>query len=51
MDHCRSHGVEQQVWEETVPLNQDAGGEGEPDRGNHRRGGEEFLHRWKSEVS
>ena len=40
----RSHGVEQQVGEETIPLDQNAGGEGEPDRGNDGCCGEEFLH-------
>ena len=44
LDKPKSHGVEQQVGEETVPLDQDPGGQGEPDGGNHWSGGEEFLH-------
>ena len=36
--------MEKQIGEETVPLDQDPGGEGEPDGGNNRRGGEKFLH-------
>ena len=40
----KSHGVEEQVGEETVPLDQDPCGQGEPDGGNHWSGGEEFLH-------
>ena len=37
--------MEQQVREESVPLNQDACSQGEPDRGDHRCSGEEFFHR------
>ena len=45
IDSNHSHGVEEEIGEETVPLDQDAGGQGEPDRGNDGSGGEEFLHR------
>lgn len=39
-----SHGVEQKVREETVPLNEDSSREGEPDGSNDRGGREKFLH-------
>ena len=39
-----SHGVEQKVREETVPLNEDSRREREPDGSNDRGGREKFLH-------
>ena len=44
LDKPKSHGVEEQVGEETVPLDQDPCGQGEPDGSDHWSGGEEFLH-------
>ena len=38
--------MEQQVGEESVPLDQDACSQREPNGGNHRCSGEEFFHRW-----
>ena len=40
----RSHGVEQKVGEETVPLNEDSSRKREPDGSNDRGGREKFLH-------
>ena len=40
--------VEQQVGEEAVEFDQDAGCDREPDGGKHRGGGEELFHGWKS---
>ena len=39
-----SHGVEQKVREETVPLNEDCSREREPDGSNDRGGRKKFLH-------
>ena len=36
--------MEEEVREESVPLDQDSGGQREPDGGDDRSGGEEFLH-------
>ena len=41
----RSERVEQKVWEESVPFDQDPGSQREPDGGNHRCSGEKFFHR------
>jgi len=51
IDCNHSHGVEEEIGEETVPLDQDAGCEGEPDGGNHGGSGEKFLHRKMSEKT
>lgn len=37
-------GVEKKIGVEAVEFNHDAGGDGEPDRGEHRSGGEELFH-------
>ena len=48
--HClistlpRSKGTEKKIREEAVEFDHDAGGDGEPDRGKHRSGGEELFH-------
>jgi len=39
-----SERVEEQVREETVEFDQDAGRDAEPDGGEHRSGGQEFFH-------
>jgi hypothetical protein len=39
-----SERVEEQVREETVEFDQDAGSEAEPDGGEHRSGGNKFFH-------
>ena len=41
---ARSHGVEQKVGEESVPLNEDSRRKREPDGSNDRGGREKFLH-------
>ena len=43
-----AHGVEKEIWEKAIPLDQDSGGESEPNRGNDWRSSKEFLHREKS---
>ena len=40
----RSERMEEEVGEEAVEFDHDAGGDGEPDRGKHRSGGEELFH-------
>ena len=42
-----AHGVEEEIWEKAIPLDQDSGGESEPNRGNDWCSGKEFLHREK----
>lgn len=39
-----SEGVEEQVGEETVEFDQDAGRDAKPNGGEHRSGGQEFFH-------
>lgn len=43
---CRSEGMEQQIREEAVELDHDAGGDAEPDGSKHRSRGEELFHGW-----
>ena len=40
-----SEGMEEKVGEESVPLNQDACSQGEPDGSDHRCSGEDFFQR------
>ena len=40
-----SEGVEEQVGEETIELNQDSGRDGEPDGGENRSGRQKLFHR------
>ena len=42
-----AHGVEEEIWEKAIPLDQDSGGESEPNRGNYWCSSKEFLHREK----
>ena len=43
-----THGVEEEIREKAIPLDQDSGGESEPNRGNDWCSSKEFLHREKS---
>ena len=40
-----THGVEEEIREKTIPLDQDSGGESEPNRGNDWCSSKKFLHR------
>ena len=42
-----AHGVEEEIREKAIPLDQDSGGESEPNRGNDWCSSKEFLHREK----
>ena len=42
-----AHGVEEEIREKTIPLDQDSGGEREPNRGHDRCSSKKFLHREK----
>ena len=42
-----AHGVEEEIWEKAIPLDQDSGGESEPNRGNDWCSSKKFLHREK----
>lgn len=42
-----AHGVEEKIWEKAIPLDQDSGGESEPNRGNDWCSSKKFLHREK----
>jgi len=42
-----THGVEEEIREKAIPLNQDSGGESEPNRSNDWCSSKEFLHREK----
>jgi hypothetical protein len=48
--HClittlpRSKRTEKEIRKEAIEFDHDAGGDGEPDRGKHRCGGEKLFH-------
>ena len=42
-----THGVEEEIREKAIPLNQDSGGESEPNRGDDWCCSKKFLHREK----
>ena len=42
-----AHGVEEEIREKAIPLDQDPGGESEPNRRNDRCSSKKFLHREK----
>ena len=42
-----AHGVEEEIREKAIPLDQDPGGESEPYRRNDRCSSQKFLHREK----
>ena len=42
--------MEQKIGEKPVELDHNSGGDGEPDRGEHRSGGKELFHDLKAEV-
>ena len=42
-----THGVEEEIGEKAIPLNQDSGGESEPNRGDDWCCSKKFLHREK----
>ena len=42
-----AHRVEEEIWEKAIPLDQDSGGESEPNRGNDWCSSKKFLHREK----
>ena len=42
-----AHGVEEEIREKAIPLDQDSGGESEPNRGNDWCSSKKFLHREK----
>ena len=42
-----THGVEEKIREKAIPLNQDSGGESEPNRGDDWCCSKKFLHREK----
>ena len=42
-----AHGVEEEIREKTIPLDQNSGGECEPNRGNDWCSSKKFLHREK----
>ena len=43
-------GMEEQVGEETVEFDQNAGGDAKPDGCEHRSSGQEFFHDWGAET-
>jgi hypothetical protein len=42
--------MEQQIGEKPIELDHDSGSDSEPDRGEHRGGGEELFHDLKAEI-
>ena len=42
-----AHGVKEEIREKAIPLDQDSGGESEPNRGNDWCSSKKFLHREK----
>ena len=42
-----THGVEEKIREKAIPLNQDSGGESEPNRGDDWCCSKKFIHREK----